>query len=112
VVSVTGTFSDAAFDLGQFRISNTPTINPAGTFVASGQRNYSYRRPGVFAPPRVPVPVTIRVDWTITAATVNSFTGTSTVLITPSGSRCGQNQTTACTGNVTIRRTILTARRR
>ena len=113
VVLVGGTFSDAAFDLGAgLRISNTATIDPGGTFVVSGQRNYSYRRPGVFAPPRVPVPVTVRVDWTITAATVNSFTGTSTVLITPSGSLCGQNQTTACTGNVTIRRTILTARRR
>jgi hypothetical protein len=113
VVLVGGVFSDGAFDLGGFRISSAATIDPRGTFVVSGQReDYGYRRPGVFAPPRVPVPVTIRVDWTITAATVNSFTGTSTVLITPSGSRCGQNQTTACTGNVTIRRTILTARRR
>jgi hypothetical protein len=113
VVAVGGTFSDEAFGLGSgFTISNAPTINAGGTFVAGGQFNYSYRRPGVFAPPRVPIPSTVREEWTITAAAVNSFAGTVTVLITPGGNLCGQNQTTVCTGNVTIRRTILTAQRR
>jgi hypothetical protein len=95
-----------------FTISNAPTINAAGTFSPSGQVNVNYLRPGVFAPPRVSIPVTVREDWTITAATVDSFTGTVTVLITPSGNRCGQNQNVVCTGNVTIKRTILTAQRR
>jgi hypothetical protein len=113
VVSVSGSFSDGSFGLGTpFTISNAPTINAGGTFMPSGQINSSYIRPGVFAPPRLPISITIREDWTITAATRDSFTGTLTVLITPSGSRCGLNQTTVCTGNVTIKRTILTARRR
>jgi hypothetical protein len=113
VVSLSGSFSDAAFGLGGlFRISNAPTIDAGGSFAPSGQITGNYVRPGVFAPPRVSIPVTIREDWTITAAARDSFTGTVTVLVTPSGNRCGQNQTTACPGNVTIRRTILSAQRR
>jgi hypothetical protein len=113
VVSVSGSFSDGGFGLGTlFTISNAPTINGGGTFVPSGQLNLTYVRPGNFAPPRMSIPITIREDWTITAASRDSFTGTLTVLITPSGNRCGQAQTTVCTGNVTIRRTILTAQRR
>jgi hypothetical protein len=110
VVSVSGSFSDGAWGLATlFTISNAPTINAGGTFSPSGQVNLNYVRPG---PPRLPIPITVREDWTITAATVDSFTGTATVLITPSGNRCGQSQNVACTGNVTIRRTILTAQRR
>jgi hypothetical protein len=112
VVRVSGSFADGAFSLGRvFTISNAPTIDAAGTFMPSGQTDTIYLRPGVFAPPRVPIPITIREDWTITAASRDSFTGTLRVLITPSGNRCGQTQTSVCTGNVTIRRTILTAQR-
>jgi hypothetical protein len=112
VVRVSGSFADGAFSLGRlFTISNAPTIAASGTFAPSGQTDSVYVRPGVFAPPRVPIPITVREDWTITAATRDSFTGTLTVLITPSGNRCGQTQTTVCTGNVTIKRTILTAQR-
>jgi hypothetical protein len=112
VVSVAGSFADGAFGLdSSFTISNAPTIDAQGAFAPSGQINAAYVRPGVFAPPRLTVPITIKEDWAITAAARDSFTGTLTVLITPSGNRCGQSQTTVCTGNVTIRRTILTAQR-
>ncbi|HLG59116.1 MAG TPA: hypothetical protein VI485_27485 [Vicinamibacterales bacterium] len=67
VVSVSGSFSDGAFGLGGlFRISNAPTIDAGGNFAPSGQTSANYTRPGVFAPPRVSIPVTIREDWTIT----------------------------------------------
>jgi hypothetical protein len=110
VVSVSGSFTDGAFG-GQVTISNAPTIGADGTFAPSGQVNGNYVRPGVFGPPRLPIPVTIRQDWTVTAGSRDTFTGTLAVLITPSGNRCGPNQTTVCTGNVTLRRTILTAQR-
>jgi hypothetical protein len=112
VVSVSGSFADGAFNLGRiFTISNAPRIDAAGTFAPTGQTNMIYVRPGVFAPSRLPIPITIGEDWTVTAAGRDSFTGRLRVLITSSGNRCGQTQTTVCTGNVTIRRTILTAQR-
>lgn len=112
VVSASGSFFDGGFSGVTFTISNSPTISPGGTFAPGGQTNTNYSRQGNFAPPRSSVPIAVKADWLITAATKDSFVGTLTIVITPSGNSCGQAQTATCAGNVTIKRTILTARRR
>ena len=108
-VGVSGSFTDGIF---AFAISNTPTISAGGVFGPSGQFVIEYIRAGVFAPPRSSVLMTMREDWTVTAASKDSFVGSASVVFTPSGNNCGEQQKTACTGNVTITRTILTAQRK
>ena len=111
VVSVSGSFADGGLSgFPSFTISNSPAISAAGAFSPSGQLSGTYSRPGNFAPPRTAIPVVVKEDWTLLAASRDSLTGTLTLTITPSGNLCGQAQTTACTGNVTVKRTILTAR--
>jgi hypothetical protein len=113
VVNVGGTFRDGLFGTTPFPIVNAPSIDAGGSFSAIGTRLFSLPRPGGLSP----ISAELNETWNITAASQDSFTGSSTVIITPSGSNCGGSggrggtAPVPCSGNVTIRRNIQTASR-